>query len=150
MRKGSRGVQLKVAQGRFPFYPPGGVNIIDVEDVAEATISSIENGRNGERYILAGENILIKELFQTIAKISGAKIPRLPLTSSFLHTLGKVGDLLEKFDKKGPVNSETAWTSTLYHWFDSEKAQKELGLKVTPASSAIEKSIAWAKENGML
>ena len=63
--------------------------------------------------------------------------------------MGKIGDTLEKFGKKGPLNSETAWTSTLYHWFDNSKAQRELGLRFKPASYALEQSVRWMKDNGL-
>ena len=48
------------------------------------------------------------------------------------------------------VTSENAWTATLFHWFDSSKAQKELGLKITPAEEAIERSVRWSQKNGLI
>ena len=48
------------------------------------------------------------------------------LPNALVHAIGKVGDLMEVWEK-GPLNSENAWTSTMYHWFDSTKAQAELG-----------------------
>ena len=150
MLKGSRKVQLKVANGKFPFYPPGGVNVVDVDNVVQSTIDAVELGRNGERYILAGENLYIKELFNIIADVAGVSPPLLKLPTQLLRTIGKAGDFLEKYDKKGPINSENAWAATLYHWFDSTKAQKELGLRVTPAANSIRKSITWAKQHGLI
>jgi len=67
-----------------------------------------------------------------------------------VHGLGKIGDLLESIDKKGPINSENAWASTLFHWFNSEKAESELGLKKTNPNDCISESILWAKSNGLL
>jgi dihydroflavonol-4-reductase len=149
-KKGSRGAQLKVAKGKMPFYTSGGVNVIAVEDVVDATISAWRNGQTGERYILSGENILIKDLFAMIAKEAEVAPPSIYLPNPVVHAIGAIGDALEKIGKKGPINSETAWTSTLYHWFDSSKAQRELGLRPKPASYAIAKSIGWVKEQGLL
>jgi dihydroflavonol-4-reductase len=146
-KKGSRSTQLKIARGTFPFYTRGGVNIISIKDVVKVAYKAYEIGKNGERYVLAGENIKIKTLFEIIAQEAGVKPPYIFLPTPVVHALGKVGDLLEKFNHKGPLNSETAWTSTLFHWFDSSKAQKELGLNPMPAQQAIAESVDWVKKN---
>lgn len=149
-KKGSRKTQLKVAQGRFPFYTPGGVNIVSVDDVVEATIKAWQIGKSGERYILGGENVTIKKLFQLVAKASGVEPPKLYMPKTVLTTLGKFGDLLESRGKKTSFNSEAARMAVLYHWFDSSKAQRELGLKSTPAEISIGNSVAWIKKQGLL
>lgn len=149
-KKGSRGVQLKVARGKFPLYPPGGVSIVSVEDVVDAVIAVWKKGRSAERYIVSGENLLLKDVFDMIAEFAGSKPPTIPLPRPAIFAIGKVGDFLEARGKKGPINSENAWTSVLYHWFDSSKAQRELGLKPKPASYAIEQSVRWMKENGLI
>ena len=149
-KKGSRGVQLKVARGKFPFYPSGGVNIVSVDDVVDCIVAAWERGRKGERYIVSGENLLIHEAFDLIAKAAGVKAPALPLPNALIHLIGKIGDTLEKFGKKGSLTSENAWTSTLYHWFDSSKAQREFGFKPKPAAFAIEQSVKWSREHGLL
>jgi dihydroflavonol-4-reductase len=61
-----------------------------------------------------------------------------------------MGDWLEKLGKKGPLNSETASTATLYHWFDNSKAKKILNLKQRPAREAIFESVNWMKENKII
>lgn len=149
-KKGSRGVQLKVARGKFPFYPSGGANVVAVDDVVGCIIAAWNKGRTGERYIVAGENVLIKDLFAMIADEAGAKPPSIYLPNAVIHSVGKVGDFLESIGQKGPINSENAWTSTLFHWFDASKAKRELGLKPVPAREAIANSVAWIKERGLL
>jgi dihydroflavonol-4-reductase len=149
-KKGSRGTQLKVARAKFPFYTAGGVSVVAVEDVVDAIISAWKRGRSGERYIISGENLTIKQLFTEIAQAAGVKPPSIFLPTPIVKLLGKIGDLMESFGSKGPINSENAWTSTLYHWFDSSKAKKELGLNPKSASYAIGQSVAWMKQNGYL
>jgi dihydroflavonol-4-reductase len=149
-KKGSRSVQVKVARGKFPFYPSGGVSIVAVEDVVDAIIAVWEKGRKGERYIVSGENLLLKDVFNIIAREAGVKPPSISLPRPALFALGRVGDLLEKIGKKGPINTENAWTSVLYHWFDSTKAQRELGLTLKPAQYAIASSVKWMRDNGVL
>ncbi len=148
-KKGSRGVQLKVAKGKFPFYPSGGVSVVAVEDVIDAIIAAWDKGRKGERYIVSGENLLIKDVFDLIAREAGVKPPTIALPRPAIFAIGKVGDFLESIGKKGPLNTENAWTSILYHWFDSTKAQKEFGLKLKPAEYAIGQSVKWIKDHGL-
>ncbi|MGZ5278363.1 MAG: SDR family oxidoreductase [Pseudobdellovibrionaceae bacterium] len=149
-KKGSRKTQLKVAQGKFKFYTSGGVNVVSVEDAVDGIVSAWKKGRAGERYILAGENLLIKELFELIAKEAGQEPPKYLLPSPVLHALGIVGDLMSSWGLKAPISRENAWTSTMYHWFDSSKAQRELDFKPRPAQMAISQSVKWIKENGLL
>jgi len=145
--KGSRNVQLKVAKGKFPLYTPGGANIIGVEEVVDCLIKVVKLGKNGERYIIAGENISIKKLFATIARFAGQKEPNILLPNFLLTILGHIGDVFTYFGMSFPVSSENAKVSTLYHWFDSSKAQKELGLSPLPAETYIKRSVDWVVEN---
>ncbi|WP_291515901.1 SDR family oxidoreductase [Bdellovibrio sp. ArHS] len=149
-KKGSRKMQLKVAQGKLKFYTSGGVNVVAVEDVVQGILSAWKNGRNGERYILSGENILIKDLFAMIAVEAGVKPPPYQMPDSVLHAVGALGDAMEKLGLKGPLSRENAYTATMYHWFDSSKAQKELGFKPRPAREAIHNSVQWMKDQGLV
>jgi dihydroflavonol-4-reductase len=149
-KKGSRSVQVKVARGAFPFYPSGGVNVIHIQDVVQATVRAWEIGRQGERYILSGENLRIQQLFQLIANSAQVSAPQWPLPKSAILTIGYIGDMLEKINIRGPLNSENAWASVLFHWFDNSKARKELDLNPRPAAEAIQESVNWMRENGVL
>jgi dihydroflavonol-4-reductase len=149
-KKGSRKTQVKVAQGKFPFYTSGGVSIVSVHDVVAAVLKAREVGVNGERYILSGDNITIEELFKKIAALAGVRPPSTHLPTLVVRGLGKVGDALEAIGKKGPINSENAWTSTLFHWFDHSKATRVLGFQPRPASVALQESIDWMREHGYL
>ena len=149
-KKGSRSVQVKVAQGRFPFYTPGGASIVGVEDVVDGIMKAWDKGRSGERYILSHENWTVKELFTAIAQEAGVKPPAHKLPSFVLHSVGFIGDALRPLGVKGPVTRENAWTSTMFHWFDNSKARRELGFNPRPAREAIQKSVQWMKEHGLL
>jgi dihydroflavonol-4-reductase len=149
-KKESRKTQLKVAQGRFPFYPPGGVSVVAVEDVIDATIAAWTKGKKGERYIVSGENLLIKEVFDLIAHEANVAPPWIPLPRPAIFAIGKMGDLMEKMGKKGALNTENAWTSVLYHWFEAKKAQEAFDLRFKPASYAIGKSVRWMRDNKII
>ncbi|MBC7740583.1 MAG: NAD-dependent epimerase/dehydratase family protein [Bdellovibrionaceae bacterium] len=149
-KKGSRKTQVKVAQGKFPFYTNGGVNVVGVEDVVDGILLAVNKGRNGERYILSSENMTIKDLFQKIAKFAGVDAPKILMPDWALHTLGGAGDGLRRLGLKGGLSRENAYTASMYHWFDSAKAKKELGFMPKPANLAIENSVRWMKEHGYL
>ncbi len=149
-QKGSRKTQVKIAQGRFPYYTSGGVSVVHVSDVVDALIAGETRGRSGERYILSGDNIKIQELFSIIAMCAGVAPPSMRLPDLFVRGLAILGAALEKRGRKGPVDSESALASLLYHWYDSSKAQRELGFKIRPAEACIRDSVEWMKKNGVI
>lgn len=144
-KKGSRKTQVKVAQGRFPFYTSGGVNVVSVLDVVDGILQAYHKGTNGERYILSSENLSIKKLFEIIADCAGVKAPKIHLPNFVLHSLGWVGDTFGL-----GISQENAYTASMYHWFDSSKAKKELDFSPSPSFKAIESSVRWMKDNGLL
>lgn len=149
-KKGSRKTQIKVARGEFKIYTSGGVNICPVENVVEGIISGWKKGRSGERYILSGENITIKKMFELLAEAGGVPAPRHLMPNWALHALGHIGDMTYSLGFESSFSSENAWTSTLFHWFDCQKAKNELGFSYLPAKTAIENSVHWMRDNGYL
>ncbi len=143
--KGSRKTHLKVIQGKFPFYPPGGVNVLHVDDVVAAHISALKNGRSGERYILGGDNLGIHKFFEMLALAGGHRPPPIALPSWFLRGASNFSRALKL---KGA--SDSYLISTLYHFYDSSKARKELGFNPRPAITAIEESVAWSRAHGFI
>lgn len=149
-RKGSRKAQIKVAQGKLKLVPPGGVSIIAVEDAVQGILSGWRKGRSGERYILSGENLLIKDAFAIIAKIAGQPAPNWQIPASLVRFIGKLDDVLALVGLEGPVSDEAAWAATLYHWYDHSKAKKELDFNPRPAEYALKKSVGWMKSNKII
>lgn len=149
-KKGSRKTQIKVAQGRFPFYTGGGVNVVPVESVINGILLAWKKGRVGERYILAGQNYTIRELFQMIADAAGVRAPQKKMPFWLMLALGKAGDVCQKFGMPFPISSENAWTANLFHWFDSTKAQQELGFDPGNSQQAIVNSVLWMKKQGLI
>ena len=149
-RKSSRKMQMKVAQGRLKFYTSGGVNVVAVEDVIQGILSAWEKGRSGERYLLCGENLLIKDLFRLIAEEAHQKPPSIQLPDRLLHVLGFAGDTMAAMGLPDTFSEENAWTSTLYHWFDNAKARKELDFHPRSAKEAIHNSVQWMKDHSLI
>lgn len=149
-KKGSRKTQIKVARHEFPFYTSGGINVVAVEDIVDGIVMAIKNGKNAERYILSNQNLTIKDLFQKISYYAGVRAPQIYMPNWLLHSIGYVGDRLEKFNINIGVSQENAYTATMFHWFDSTKAKEQLDFKTSSADKAIENSIRWMKDNGYL
>jgi len=147
VEKGSRSAQVKVAQGRFKFYAPGGVSIADLDSVVAATLKAREVGRTGERYILSGDNITIKQLFEMIAAEAGVEAPKIRLPRSVLMALGHIGDFATSLGLKGGFSLENAISSSLFHWFNHDKAKRELGYNPLPAREAIKHSVQYFLQN---
>jgi dihydroflavonol-4-reductase len=148
--KSSRSTQVKVAQGKLRFYPPGGASVVAVEDVIDGMIKAMEKGRSGERYILAGENLTLKDVFSMIAECAGVDKPALPLPPLFFKGLACLDEGLHTLGGKGPLPAERSIAAIMYHWYDSTKAKMELGYTTRPAMSAIAESVQWMKENKFL
>lgn len=148
--KSSRSTQIKVAQGRLRFYPPGGVSVVAVEDVVDGIIKAMEKGRSGERYILAGENLSLKEVFKMIAQCAGVRPPSIPLPPFIFKGLALLDESLHRIGRRGPLPSERAIVAMMYHWYDSSKAKRELGFSNKPAIEAIASSVQWMKMNNLL
>lgn len=149
-KKGSRKTQVKVARHEFPFYTSGGINVVAVEDVIEGIMLAVKHGKNGERYILANENMTIRDLFNRLAAFAGVKPPIIYMPNPVLHTIGMAGDLLEKLNINIGVSSENYYTATMFHWFDWGKAQRELFYRPTSADKALENSVRWMRDHGYL
>lgn len=148
--KGSRDTQVKVAQGRFPFYTSGGLGVLAIEDAVSGILAGWKQGRSGERYILAGENLTIRRLFEEIARISGVQPPRFRMPDSLLFGLGLWGDFKLRLGLKSSFSLDKARAAVVYNWFDSSKARRELGFNPRPASEALKASVEWMREHGLL
>lgn len=149
-RKSSRSTQIKVARGELPFFTGGGVNVVPVENLIDGVLRAWALARSGERYILAGENFTIQQLLSEIAHAAGVEPPRIRLPDFALHTLGAIGDQLTRVGIPLKFSSENAWTATLFHWFDSGRAQRELGFEPGSARDAIRASVDWSRSHGLL
>jgi len=136
--------------GRMPAYVDTGLNLVDVEDVALGHILAAEKGRIGERYILGGENLTLKQMLDHLAEISGLRPVRMKIPHFVTHLWAYLDVTLARiFPQRVPVATpETARLSYRYEYFDSSKAVQELGFPQNPAYQALRKAIAWYRANG--
>ena len=128
---------------RMPAYVETGLNIVDVEDVARGHLLAAERGRIGEKYILGGENLTLKEFLGRLAAISGMPAPRMriPYAVAFGYALGAEA-FARTVTRRAPRASLTEVRMARKHmFFDSSKARAELGYSTGPIDVAITAAI---------
>ena len=142
---------IDTVKGKVPGYIDGGINIIDVEDVARGHILAAKKGRVGERYLFGNRNITVYEYFKLIADIAGVRPPRIKIPFPLALALGYLFELGASITKRPPVFTAAEMRiGRMREWYDCSKAVNELGLPQTPIDIAIRKALTWFKENGYL
>jgi dihydroflavonol-4-reductase len=142
---------LDTARGRVPAYIDTGLNIVHVDDVAEGHALALERGRIGERYILGGENLLLKDVLGLIARVAGQREPSLRLPE------GVIWPVAWLMEKTASLTGITPMMTTDHlkmarkkMFYSSAKAAFELGYTARPAQAAVEDAVAWFRAAGML
>jgi len=142
---------IDVVKQKMPGYIDGGINIIDVEDVARGHILAAKKGRVGERYLLGNRNITVYDYLKLIADIADVRPPAVKLPYHLALALGYVFEFGASITKKPPVvTASEVRIGKMMEWYDCSKAVNELGLPQTPIRVSIEKAINWFKENGYI
>lgn len=135
--------------GKVPAYVDTGLNVIDVEDVAEGHWLASQKGRMGERYILGNKNLSLREIYCMIWKLTGKDPPKFRIPYGVAFTAGLVSEWIARFSKTRPrIPLGAVRMAKNYMYFDSSKAVRELGLPQSPVEKAFEKAIRWFRENG--
>jgi dihydroflavonol-4-reductase len=125
----------RIASGRYrATLRSGGLNLVDVRDVARGHVLALERGRAGERYILGGVDLTLDEVFGLIAQSAGRPRPRLRLPYAAAQALARLG----------LANRQEVALARLPAWFSSAKAERELGYAPGPVEPAIERAVAEA------
>ena len=140
---------IDVLNKKMPGYIDGGLNFVDVEDVARGHILAAQKGRIGERYILGNANLSVGDYFKLIGEVSGVEPPKLRIPYPVAIALGYGYQFVSNIAKKPPVlTAPMVRTGSKYAYFDVSKAVNELGFPQTPIKGAVEKAVNWFRENG--
>ena len=142
---------LEAAQGKIPAFVDTGLNLAHVDDVAEGHILALERGRIGERYILGGQDLSLREMLAEIAAFTGRRAPTLALPRIPLYPLAYVAEGVAQITGKEPMLTRDALKMASHHmFFTSAKAERELGYKARPHIEALADALAWFREAGYL
>jgi dihydroflavonol-4-reductase len=135
--------------GKMPSYIDTGMNIVHVEDVAMGHWLAAQKGRIGERYILGGENITLKDVLDLLSAATGLPAPRFKTPYAVAYAFGAVDTAIARMrgvEPRAPLDAIKM--AKHYMWFSSEKAKRELGYSSRPAAVALKDAADWFKANG--
>ncbi len=140
---------VQVAHGRLPALVDAGVNVVHIADVARGHVAALERGRTGERYILGGENLSLREIVKKIATVTGGSVPLVELPSGLVRRLAAPAHRLRSFINL-PVDPTILYLAGHYFYYDTHKAMGELGLpSPLKAEQAFSDAWQWFQDNGM-
>jgi dihydroflavonol-4-reductase len=143
-------IVLDYLRGRMFAYTDTGLNIVDVDDVAAGHLAAAERGRVGERYILGGENLTLKQVLDLLSQITGGASPRLRIPHAVALAWSFVDVALARLDphRMPAATPEKVRLSRRYEFFDSGKAIRELGLPQTPVREGLTRAVEWYRAQG--
>jgi len=139
------------AAGRMPAYVDTGLNIVHVDDVAAGHLLAFHRGRAGERYILGGQDMTLREILIDIAQLVGRKPPSVRLPSAVVMPIAYVAEAVARMTGRPTrVTVEGVRMARKRMFFSSAKAAQELGYQWRPATQAFADAIAWFRDEGLL
>lgn len=142
---------LDAAAGRMPAYVDTGLNVVHVDDVAAGHLLAYERGKAGERYILGGQDMSLREILQMIARLEGRRPPRVRLPYGLVLPIAYAAEAVAwASGRSGRITLEGVRMSRKKMFFSSAKAVRELGYRWRPPEQAFEDAIRWFRDNGML
>jgi dihydroflavonol-4-reductase len=134
----------------FPAYVDTGLNLVDVREIARIHLAALTTGRSGERYILGGENLTLKQILDRLAAISGLPSPKHKVPHAVAMVFAFFDEnITGKLRGKEPRATVEAVRMGRKRMFaSSAKAERELGLRILPVDHALRDACAWFVANG--
>ena len=140
---------LDFLNGKMPGYVDTGLNFVGVEECAAGHLLVSEKGKNGERYLLGAENLTLKEVLDTLAKISGLPAPWMKIPHGVALGVAYVGSAFSRLIGKEPgIPVEGVKIARHKMFVDASRAKRELGFEPGPVAAALERAVRWYQANG--
>ena len=135
---------------KFPAYVDTGLNLVDVADCAQGHLLAMEKAVPGERYILGGENLTLKQILDKLAAITGLPSPKVKLPYAVAYATGVVDTVVSgKMLKREPrVTLDAVRMGRKKMFITSAKAESELGWNPGPVDGALRRAVEWFRANG--
>jgi dihydroflavonol-4-reductase len=142
---------LDAAAGRMPAYVDTGLNIVHVDDVAAGHLLAYERGKAGERYILGGQDMTLREILALISTLVGRAPPRVRLPYGLVLPIAYLAEGYARLSgRSGRITLEGVRMSRKRMFFSSAKAERELGYTFRPPIEAFKDAIRWFRDIGLL
>ena len=135
---------------KFPAYVDTGLNLVDVVEVARTHAAALEVGRSGERYILGGENLTLKQILDKMSAITGLPSPTMRVPHAVAMTFAFFDETITGriLGREPRATVEAVRMGKKKMFASSAKAQRELGFRIVPVYNALRAAIDWFRANG--
>jgi dihydroflavonol-4-reductase len=135
---------------KFPAYVETGLNLVDVSEIARMNVVALERGTPGERYILGGENVTLKQILDRMAAMTGLPSPTMKVPHAVALAFAFFDEnFTGKLRGKEPrATVEEVRMARKMMFASSAKAERELGFRVLPVDAAMRSAIEWFLANG--
>lgn len=144
-------VVVEAANGRMPAFVDCGLNLAHVDDIAEGHLLAFAHGRIGERYILGGQDVSLRDMLAEIARQTGRRAPRIGLPGRALMPLAAASEMRARATGREPFLTRDGLRMARHRmYFSSAKAQRELGYRARPFAEALLDALAWFRGAGMV
>ncbi|MFZ0806057.1 MAG: hopanoid-associated sugar epimerase [Candidatus Sulfotelmatobacter sp.] len=143
-------IVLDFLKRKFPAYVETGLNLVDVRECARGHVAAFQKGKSGERYILGGENLTLKQILDKLGRITGLPSPKIKLPYFFAFATGVIDEAitgrLMKREPRATIDAVRMGKKKMFA--SSDKAERELGWKVVPVYEALQRAVEWFQANG--
>jgi dihydroflavonol-4-reductase len=135
---------------KFPAYVDTGLNLVDVAECAQGHIAALEKGRSGERYILGGENLTLKQILDRLADITGLPSPKIKVPYVVALATGVVDQVVTGYirNREPRATIDAVRMGRKKMFVSSGKAEQDLGWKTVPVDAALRRAVEWFQANG--
>lgn len=142
---------VEAASGHMPAYVDTGLNLVHVDDVADGHLLALEQGKPGERFILGGDNLTLKQILVQIGEVTGKPAPRIQVPHKVVMPIAAMAEMWGRISNREPfVTLDGVRLARKKMFFSSERAKRRLGYRPRPASEAIVDAIDWFDRHGYL
>src|SRR5208282_2316013 len=143
-------IVLDFLKRKFPAYVETGLNLVDATECARGHVQALEKGRSGERYILGGENLTLKQILDRLAAITNLPSPTVKLPYVFAFAAGAVDEMVtgRLLGREPRATIDAVRMGRKMMFVSSAKAERELGWREVPVDGALRRSVEWFRANG--
>ncbi len=138
----------EAARGKIPAFVDTGLNVVHVDDVAAGHVQAYEQGKIGERYVLGGDDMMLREILAEIASLVGRRPPRIRLPRAAVLPVAYVAEFAARIRGSAVeplVTVDGIKMSKTFMFFSSEKAKKAIGYSSRPGREALADAVEWLR-----